>query len=81
MKLTRKHIGGLFTNGDDGSWVYQLVAIKGKELLFYTFDRDRYEVDTNKFADWKRFQPRKPWPKNWIEYGWATARRNQDVVR
>ncbi len=77
MKLTRKHIGKLFDNDADGSWVYQLIDIKGKELLFYSFTQADYEIDTNKYADWKPFKPRNPWPKEWIKYGWNVGRRER----
>jgi hypothetical protein len=69
MKLTKKHIGRLFDNNADGSWIYQLVDIKRGRLLFYSFDGS-YIVETNKFADWKFFVPRKPWPQTWIKLGW-----------
>ena len=69
MKLTKKHIGQLFDNDADGSWVYQLVDIKKGKLLFYDF-ASSYVVETNKFSDWKPFVPRKQWPKEWIKLGW-----------
>ena len=77
MTLTKKHIGKLFdVSGGDGSWCYQLVDIKGKELLFYCFTRGEYEVDTNKYKDWRPFKPTNPWPKEWLKWGWERARRD-----
>jgi hypothetical protein len=76
MKLTKKHIGQLFDNkGSDGSWAYQLVAIKGKELMFYCMSTGKYEVDTNKYADWRHFEPQMHIHERWIESQWETARR------
>ena len=77
MKLNKKHIGQLFDNSGDGSWCYQLVAIKGKELLFHVINTSRYEIDTNRYADWKRFTPRKLWPKDWVKRGWEQGRRDR----
>lgn len=75
MRLTKKHIGQLFDNhGADGSWCYQLVDVKGKELLFYT--SGRYEIDSNKYADWRLFKPVK-FSKEWIDLGWQTGRRTK----
>lgn len=74
MKLNRKHIGQLFDNhGADGSWCYQLVAIKRGRLLFYDF-HGGYVLDSNKYADWRHFQPVNPFPANWIKYGWTIAK-------
>lgn len=73
MKLTRKHIGRLFdAEGADGSWCYQLVDVKGGELLFYKFDGS-YEIESNTFNDWQPFKPRKAW--KWKKTGWTTGRR------
>lgn len=77
MKLTKKHIGQLFDNrGSDGSWAYQLVAIKGKELLFYVLGDSRYEVDSNKYNDWRPFEPQiELHRKDRIVQEWRIARR------
>lgn len=79
MKLTKKHIGKLFTNGGDGSWVYQLVDIKKGKLLFYSFD-NKYAIETNKFADWEHFKSRNPFPKEWTKRGWDRARRSRETI-
>lgn len=80
MILTKKHIGGLFVNrGTDGSWCWQLIGIKGKKLLFYSFS-GRYEIDTNAYADWMPFIPVNPWPSHWLEDGWKSARDSSRVV-
>lgn len=72
MKLNKKHIGQLFdVNGSDGSWYYQLVDIKGDRLLF--FCNDRYEIDTNKYADWRPFKSRF-FSKKDVRNGWKTGR-------
>lgn len=74
MRLTKKDIGQLFDNrGADGSWHYQLVDIKGKELLFYS-SSGRFEIDSNKFSDWRPFEPALP-HKEIIKNGWKTGRR------
>lgn len=74
MKLTKKHIGGLFSVGGDGSWTYQLVDVKDGWLLFYGFDCEYFKERVGEHDDWERFKPRKPWPKNWKEYGWTIAK-------
>jgi hypothetical protein len=78
MKLQRKHIGQLFgLRSSDGSWVYQLVDVKKGWLLFYTFhagEHSYYKERVNSHSDWIRFEPVNPWPKNWKEYGWLSAK-------
>lgn len=75
MTLTKKNIGQLFdVLGGDGSWAYQLVAVKGKDLLFYSFGGDYWVVDKTRYNDWRPFSPQ-PHPKNHIGYGWKLARR------
>jgi hypothetical protein len=75
MRLTKRHIGGVFDcRGSDGSWVYQLIDIKGKELLFSVIGTTRYEVDTNKYGDWRPFKPQ-PVDSRRVEWGWKDARR------
>lgn len=74
MKLGRKHIGQLFDLGSsDGSWVYQLVDVKKGWLLFYTFG-GYFKERVGEHNDWQPFKPLKPWPKNWLESGWLTAK-------
>ena len=77
MKLAKKHIGRLFDNrGSDGSWAYQLIDIKGRDLLFYVFGSDnRYEIDTNDYSDWRVFQPTRR-DKAWDVGAWYKARRS-----
>jgi len=73
MRLNKKHIGQLFdVRGSDGSWFYQLVDVKGSDLLFYC--DGNYEIDTNKYADWRPFGCKEHTKKE-IVYGWKTARR------
>lgn len=77
MKLTKKHIGQLFdVKGSDGSWCYELIDIKGKDLLFYAFN-GRHEIDSNEFSDWQPFVSRYHKNKIWIGYGWQDARRGR----
>lgn len=53
MRLTKKHIGGLFqTFGADGSWHYQLLDIKDGMNLFYS-SSGRYEIEPNSHSDWE----------------------------
>jgi len=57
MKLTKKHIGQLFdVQGGDGSWVYQLIDIKKKEILFYSMSGE-YWAFPNIHHDWRPFKP------------------------
>lgn len=71
MRLNKKHIGQLFdVQGSDGSWYYQLVAVKGNRLLFYS--NDKWEIDTNKYHDWRRFKSR-TFSKKEIRHGWETG--------
>lgn len=80
MKLTKKHIGKLVTNGDDGSWVYQVVDVKKGYILFYGFGSSAvgedpyYKEQVGKWDDWHLFIPRKLWPKKWVQLGWKTAK-------
>jgi hypothetical protein len=75
MKLTKKHIGGLFdVDGGDGSWCYQLIDVTRKDLLFYKFDGKYYIEARNKYHDWRKFIPKK-FPKTWIKTGWNTGIR------
>ncbi len=75
MKLTKKHIGKLFhVAGGDGSWAYQLVDVCKGWLLFYSFNGTYFKERTGEHSDWLFFTPTKPWKKQWIEYGWMTAR-------
>lgn len=77
MKLTKKHIGGLFAcRGSDGSWVYQLVDVKKDWLLFYSFSShiSYYKERKGAYSDWMPFESLKPWPKRWLERGWSEAR-------
>jgi hypothetical protein len=77
MKLTKKHIGQLFdVNGGDGSWCYELIDVKGNDLLFYTF-AGRHEIDSNKFKDWRPFVPTYHMNKKWVKLGWETGRRSK----
>ena len=74
MKLGRKHIGQLFDTHGDGSWVYQLVAVSKGWLLLYSFDGNYYKERAGAHYDWRPFRPTKPWPKQWLAYGWTCAR-------
>lgn len=76
MKLTRKHIGGLFDNeGGDGSWAYQLVDVKKGWLLFSVVGEPlRYEADKQIWHDWRPFKSQSP-TRSEITRGWETARR------
>lgn len=77
MKLSKKHVGQLFdVQGADGSWCYELIDIKGKELLFYSYG-GRHEVDSTKYTDWRPFVPRYNLNKDWVKLGWETARRGK----
>ena len=71
MRLTKKNIGQLFdVDGGDGSWCYQLIAVKGKNLLFYTFNNQhQYDIGSNHFNDWRPFEPQEFSQQN-IAYGW-----------
>lgn len=77
MKLTKKHIGGLFEiDGSDGSWVYQLIDVKKDELLFYTFGQGRpHEIESASTNDWRPFTPAYHLNKRWVKIGWETGRR------
>ncbi len=71
MKLTKKHIGQRFDNkGADGSWSYTLVDVKGEKLLFFS-SNGKWEVDSNKYGDWKLFNS---FSKKDIKYGWMAGR-------
>ena len=74
MKLTVTHIGQLFDNNGDGSWVYQLVDVNKTHLLFYAFDGKYVKDRRNGQYDWQPFKPTRPWPKNWLKVGWQTAK-------
>lgn len=74
MKLTKKHIGLLVDNGGDGSWVYQLVAVSRTHLLFYDFHGTYVKERRNQYRDWREFTPTSPWPKRWLQRGWAEAK-------
>jgi len=78
MKLTKKHIGQLFDNrGSDGSWAYILVDVKGGDLLFIVAgDTRRFEIDTNRYGDWRPFKPVLP-TKAVIKEAWLTARKSR----
>lgn len=72
MKLFKKHIGQLFDNrGADGSWYYLLVDVKKDKLLFYY--NGKYEIDSNRYADWRPFEIALPSKKE-IKLGWKTGR-------
>lgn len=72
MKLTKKDIGKLFDcAGADGSWAYQLIDIKGKELLFYSFGGD-YWAFKHTYTDWRPFVAKEFRTK---KDSWAMARR------
>lgn len=76
MKLTKVHIGGLFTTPmSDGIWVYQLVDVKKGWLLLYDLCGEYYKEEMGA-DDWIKFVPKKHWPKVWIKNGWAMARGN-----
>lgn len=77
MILTKKHINGLFdVPGSDGSWAYQLIDVRDGELLFYVLGSNaRFEIESGKHHDWRRFKPQlKRW--NSAEEGWKTGRRS-----
>lgn len=72
MKLTKKHIGKLFDcAGGDGSWAYQLIDIKGKELLFYSLGGDFWAFKDT-YIDWRPFETQEFRSK---KESWAIARR------
>lgn len=76
MKLTKKHIGGLFhVRGSDGSWAYQLLDVKKGILLFYVFGSYpfRYESEPDTHHDWEAFKPQKRDPM-WDKGAWEQAR-------
>lgn len=75
MRLTKKHIGQCFdTRGGDGSWCYQLLDIKGKKLLFYSWPSERFEIDTNRLNDWRAVSQFKKFSDKQINKAWKTAR-------
>ena len=79
MKLTKKHIGGLFTvHGSDGSWAYQLIDVNKGNLLFYVFGStpSRYESEPDTHTDWQIFKPRKR-DAVWDTGAWEQARRTK----
>ncbi len=79
MELNKSHVGGLFTTkGADGTWVYQLVDVKGGWLLFYDFDGKYEKERQGNHRDWQVFKPTTPWPKKWKQYGWEGA---EDIDR
>lgn len=74
MKLTKKHIGGLFdVTGSDGSWAYMLIDIKKGEALFYSIGGDFWALK-NVHNDWRTFEPREFRSK---EEAWKMARREK----
>ncbi len=74
MRLSKQHIGRLFdVQGADGSWVYQLVAVKKGNLLFYLINESKFETDTNQHVDWRPFTTY-PLSKDKIKYGWSVAK-------
>lgn len=76
MKLTSKHVGGLFdVPGSDGSWAYQLIDIKKGKLLFYVFGSNpsRYESESIRNNDWQIFKPQVRNPR-WDTGAWEQAR-------
>lgn len=79
MRLTKKHIGGLFDiEESDGSWCYQLIDVKKNELLFYTFSNDHpLEIEPSSYKDWQPFIPAYHLNKRWIKEGWKTGRRSK----
>ncbi len=73
MRLSKKHIGRLFdVHGADGSWVYQLVDIKNKKLLFSSL-AGKYWTDNASTSDWRPFKPQLP-SKDHIQWAWMSAR-------
>lgn len=77
MKLRREHIGQCFdVRGSDRSWYYQLVDIAGKDLLFYSYPSNRFEIDTNKLNDWRPVCETKKFSDKQIIKAWRTARRS-----
>jgi hypothetical protein len=73
MKLTKKHIGGLYnTKESDGSWVYQLVDVQDGWLLFYTFNGKFWKERVGAHKDWQRFA-RPPWLRKDKQEGWEEA--------
>jgi len=70
MKLTKKHIGQLFDNYGDGSWMYQLVDVNKKgHLLFWSFTCDGFVIDDH--TDWQPFVPNvNLWSEKQIKEGW-----------
>lgn len=77
MKLTKKHIGQLFdVRGADGSWCYELIDVKGKDLLFYSFN-GKQEIEPNTYTDWRPFVPQYHANREWVKRDWTTARRSK----
>lgn len=76
MMLNKTHIGKLFDNGGDGSWVYQLVAVSRTYLLFYDFNGNYIKEKRGKWNDWQEFEPTNPWPVLWLKSGWHTAKED-----
>jgi hypothetical protein len=75
VKLTKKHIGGLFdVQNSDGTWFYQLLDVSRCELLFRDMD-GKYEIESRRHSDWRIFTPTKFTAKNVAE-GWKTGRRS-----
>lgn len=74
MKLTRKNIGQLFDcRGGDGSWAYQLIDIKGKELLFYSIGGDFWAFKKT-YTDWRPFKSQEFYTR---DEAWKMARREK----
>lgn len=74
MRLTKQHIGGLYTiRGADPDWVYQLIDVRSRWLLFCTFDGYFYKERTGR-EDWVPFKPMKKWPDLKLEYAWSIAK-------
>lgn len=77
MKLTRKHIGGLFdVRGGDGSWAHQLIDVKNGDLLFYAMDGKFWIEKQGAHDDWRPFKKREPDP-SLVKYGWQHAKRTE----
>ena len=77
MKLTKKHIGGLFyIEGSDGSWVYQLADVKNGRLLFFEIGDGKnnwVKERVGEYSDWRPFTSLGKYAKEHIKEGWNIA--------
>ncbi len=79
MKLTKKHLNQLFDCiGGDGSWYYQLVAVrKGKLLFNVNGEPRRFDISSDSYNDWRRITNVRMFSKSEIKWGWKNGRRDK----